>query len=100
MNFHTRIGIGFRFALTGAAVVLCALMSAVSAAAGTNDLVSNTTPGFTIAANTGGTLKLRGGNIIPGAEFGSFTFDGDTIQETPDVTSLLAIDAAGAGHTA
>jgi autotransporter-associated beta strand protein len=100
MNFHTRIGIGFRFALTGAAAVICALMSAMSAAAGTNDLVSNTTSGFTIAANTGGTLKLRGGNIIPGAEFGSFTFGGETVQETQDVPSLLAIDTAGAGHTA
>jgi autotransporter-associated beta strand protein len=100
MNFHKRTGIGFTFAPTGAAVVICALMSAMSAAAGTNDLVTNTTPGFTIAANTNGTLHLRSVNIIPGAEFGSFTFGGDTIQETEDVTSLLAIDAAGAGHTA
>ena len=100
MDLSKRPGIGFLFAPTGAAVVLCALMSAMSVAAGTNDLVNNTTTGFTIAANTGGTLSLRSGNIIPGAEFGSFTFDGDTIQETEDVTSLLAIDTAGAGHTA
>ena len=100
MNFHKRTGIGFLFAPTGAAVVLCALMSAMSAAAGTNDLVSNTATGFTIAANTGGTLNLRSGNIIPGAEFGSFTFGGDTVQVTQDVTSLLAINTAGAGHTA
>jgi fibronectin-binding autotransporter adhesin len=100
MDLSKRTGIGFLFAPTGAAVVICALMSAMSAAAGTNDLVNNTTIGFTIAANTGGTLSLRSGNIIPGAEFGSFTFAGDTIQETEDITSLLAIDTAGAGHTA
>jgi fibronectin-binding autotransporter adhesin len=101
MDLSKRTGIGFLFAPTGAAVVLCALMSAMSAAAGTNDLVTNgTTTGILIAAKTGGTLNLRSGNIIPGAEFGSFTFGNDTVQETQDVTSLLAIDTAGAGHTA
>jgi fibronectin-binding autotransporter adhesin len=35
MDFHKRTGIGSLFAPTGAAVVLCALMSAMSAAAGT-----------------------------------------------------------------
>src|ERR1700731_3035434 len=100
MNFHKRTGIGFLFAPIGAAVVLCAVMSAMSAAAGNSELGSNTTTGILSAAKTGGTLNLRSGNIIPGAEFGSFTFDGDTIQETKDVTSLLAIDTAGAGHTA
>jgi autotransporter-associated beta strand protein len=153
MDFHKRTGTGFLFAPTGAALLLCALMSAMSAAAGTtwdggganaswgtaniwnpnglplfngmeqitigtgfasgttmtlagnrsnNDLSINATTGFTIAAGTGGTLNLRSANIILGAESGSLTFGGGTLQVTQDVTSLLAIkiNTAGAGHTA
>jgi fibronectin-binding autotransporter adhesin len=78
MDLSKRTGIGFPFALTGAALVLYALMSTM--------LNASVVP-ISSRAN-------------PGAVTGSLTFGGGTLQVTPDVTSLLATNTGSAGNTA
>ena len=77
MHLSKRTGIGFPFALTGAALIICALIAPV--------LNASLVP-ISFRANLGATTGV--------------TLDGGTLQVTRDVTSSVTTNTDNAGNTA